>query len=72
MRPSHNKSVSLESPLPTLEWMNKVVDTITPRHLKKRLEEEREVDFSYYQPGIGRFRTNLLPAAARTGCKTGG
>jgi len=29
-------------------------------HLKKRLEEEREVDFSYYLPEIGRFRTNLF------------
>lgn len=38
--------VALESPHPTLEWMNQVVDTITPKHLKKRLEEEREVDFS--------------------------
>jgi twitching motility protein PilT len=52
--------VALESPHPTLEWMNLVVDMITPRHLKKRLEEEREVDFSYYQPEIGRFRTNLF------------
>ena len=52
--------VALESPHPTLEWINKVVDTITPRHLKKRLEEEREVDFSYYVPEIGRFRTNLF------------
>jgi twitching motility protein PilT len=52
--------VALESPHPTQEWMNKVVDTITPKHLKKRLEEEREVDFSYYLPEIGRFRTNLF------------
>jgi twitching motility protein PilT len=40
--------------------MNKVVETITPVHLKKRLDEEREVDFSYYLPEIGRFRTNLF------------
>ena len=40
--------------------MNKIVDTITPVHLKKRLEEEREVDFSYFVPGVGRFRTNLF------------
>ena len=26
----------------------------------KALEEEREIDFSYYLPGIGRFRTNLF------------
>jgi len=52
--------VALESPHPTLEWMNTVVDAIVPRHLKKRLEEEREVDFSYFQPDVGRFRTNLF------------
>jgi len=28
--------------------------------LKKRLEEDREIDFSYFIPGIGRFRTNLF------------
>jgi twitching motility protein PilT len=26
----------------------------------KRLKEEREVDFSYYLPNVGRFRTNLF------------
>ena len=52
--------VAIEAPQPTLEWMNKVVETIVPRHLKKRLEEDHEVDFSYFVPGIGRFRTNLF------------
>jgi len=40
--------------------MGKIVATITPEHLKKRLEEDREVDFSYFIPGLGRFRTNLF------------
>jgi twitching motility protein PilT len=52
--------VAIESPPPTEEWMNMVVKTITPIHLQKRLEEEREIDFSYFDPGIGRFRTNLF------------
>jgi len=52
--------IAVDSPYPTTEWMNKVVETITPPHLKKRLEEEREVDFSYFIPAIGRFRTNLF------------
>lgn len=52
--------IAIESPLPTEEWMNNVVKHITPPHLQKRLEEEREVDFSYFSPGIGRFRTNLF------------
>ena len=40
--------------------MNNVVDNIVPTHAKQRLEEKREVDFSYFVPGIGRFRTNLF------------
>jgi twitching motility protein PilT len=52
--------VAIECPHPTVEWMNKIVEGITPVHLKKRLEEEREVDFSYFIPNIGRFRTNLF------------
>ncbi len=40
--------------------MNSVVQQITPAHLRKRVEQEREADFSYYVPGIGRFRTNLF------------
>jgi twitching motility protein PilT len=52
--------VAAECPYPTEEWMNRVVETITPPHLKKKLEDEREVDFSYHLPGVGRFRTNLF------------
>jgi twitching motility protein PilT len=52
--------IAVDCPIPTDEWMGGVVDGICPAHLKKRLEQEREVDFSYYVPGIGRFRTNLF------------
>ena len=52
--------VAVECPQPTADWMNRIVQTITPTHLKKRLEEDREVDFSYYVPDVGRFRTNLF------------
>jgi twitching motility protein PilT len=52
--------VAVDSPFPTTDWMNKIVEAITPEHLKKRLNEEREIDFSYYLPNIGRFRTNLF------------
>ena len=51
--------VAVDAPFPTSEWMNKIVEAITPAHLKKRLDEEREIDFSYFVPDIGRFRTNL-------------
>jgi len=52
--------VAIECPYPTADWANKIVQTITPEHLKKKLNEEREIDFSYFEPGIGRFRTNLF------------
>ena len=52
--------MAIEAPLPTDEWMNKVVEHMTPAHLRKRLEQEREIDFSYFIPSIGRFRTNLF------------
>jgi twitching motility protein PilT len=52
--------IAIECPHPSEEWMNKVVATITPGHLKKKLDEEREVDFSYFVPDVGRFRTNLF------------
>ena len=52
--------VPIEAPVPTEEWMNNVVEHAVPRHAKKRLDEEREVDFSYFAPGAGRFRTNVF------------
>ena len=52
--------IAVDSPFPTAEWMNKIVETITPAHQKKRLDEQHEIDFSYFVPEIGRFRTNLF------------
>jgi len=52
--------IAIECPYPTEEWMNTIVEQVKPAHLKKRLEQEREIDFSYYVPGIGRYRTNLF------------
>jgi twitching motility protein PilT len=52
--------IAIECPHPTEEWMNKIVEQVTPVHLKKRLDQEREIDFSYFVPSIGRFRTNLF------------
>jgi twitching motility protein PilT len=52
--------IDIEAPTPTDPWMNNVIDTIVPKHARARLEEDREVDFSYYVPGVGRFRTNVF------------
>jgi twitching motility protein PilT len=52
--------VAIECPYPTDDWIKSIVKQITPPHLEKVLEEEREIDFSYFVYGIGRFRTNLF------------
>lgn len=52
--------IAIEAPVPTLEWMQRITDAIVPPHARVRLDEEREVDFSFHLPGIGRFRTNLF------------
>ncbi len=56
----HRQLIAIEAPTPTLQWVNHVVESIVPKHAQKRLEEHREVDFSYYLPGTGRFRTNVF------------
>jgi twitching motility protein PilT len=52
--------VPIECPIPNEEWVTMVVEHIVPKHGKALMEEYREVDFSYYVPGIGRFRTNVF------------
>lgn len=52
--------VPIEAPNPTSEWMESIIKNIVPEHLNERLEVEREIDFSYYAEGLGRFRTNLF------------
>ena len=52
--------VAAECPYPTEAWMANVLEHIVPKHLKAALENDRGVDFSYFVPGIGRFRTNVF------------
>jgi twitching motility protein PilT len=56
----HRQLIAIECPAPAEDWMNNIVAQIVPAHLKKRVEQEREADFSYFVPNIGRFRTNLF------------
>jgi twitching motility protein PilT len=56
----HRELIAVECPHPTPEWMNKIVENITPAHLRQRLQDEREIDFSYFVQGLGRYRTNLF------------
>ncbi|HJN90014.1 MAG TPA: PilT/PilU family type 4a pilus ATPase [Verrucomicrobiota bacterium] len=43
---------------PDEQWMENIIDKIVPEHFKPKLDEDREVDFSYYLEEVGRFRTN--------------
>ncbi|HYE31869.1 MAG TPA: PilT/PilU family type 4a pilus ATPase [Methylomirabilota bacterium] len=52
--------VAIEAPIPTVEWLDNVVENIIPKHARRKLDEEREADFSYFYPGVGRFRTNVF------------
>jgi twitching motility protein PilT len=52
--------IAVDSPNPTKDWMETVVRSIVPDHLKGRLEEDRGADFSYFTPDAGRFRTNVF------------
>jgi pilus retraction protein PilT len=52
--------LAIQCPTPTEEWLNNVVDSIVPKHARARLDRDREVDFSYYVPNVGRFRTNVF------------
>ncbi len=51
--------------VPTQVWMQSVIDGICPKHMKAGLEADRETDFSYSAPGIGRFRTNVFQSLGR-------
>lgn len=50
----------IEAPTPSAEWIETVLQNVVPRHARSRLEHDREVDFSYFAAGIGRFRTNVF------------
>ncbi len=52
--------VAIDAPSPTTEWFEKVLENIVPKHLKDTLQKTRESDFSYFEPDIGRFRTNIF------------
>jgi len=61
----NRRLVNIECPVPTQEWLAKIIERTVPPHLKKSLEEDREADFSYVAPGIGRFRTSVYQQSAR-------
>ncbi len=45
---------------PSAEQVAEMVKHMIPRHLEARLDREKEVDFSYFAEGLGRFRINVF------------
>ncbi len=51
--------VTVDADAPTDTDMVTISRLIVPEFLKEKFRTDREVDFSYFSPGIGRFRTNI-------------
>jgi twitching motility protein PilT len=51
--------VTVEADAPTDTDLALIAQQIIPDFLKQKFQGEREVDFSYFSPNIGRFRTNV-------------
>ena len=46
----------------SLEDVRSIVGIITPKHLLEVYEREHEIDFSHFEPDVGRFRVNVFNA----------
>jgi twitching motility protein PilT len=55
----------VDAPAPTDSWIKSIVAEIVPPHLRARLEAEREIDFAFAVPGVGRFRVNIYQQRGR-------
>jgi twitching motility protein PilT len=69
------KLVVVDGPVSTVEWMESVINGIVPKRLQPELDRDHQCDFSYFLPGVGRFRTNCfyqrgLPCLAMRYVKT--
>lgn len=52
--------VPVEAPVPTAEWFAAILAKIIPEHLRAQFERDREIDFAYDHPNVGRFRVNVF------------
>ena len=67
IKPNHHAIIRIAGELfpvqvdpPSNEQVEEIVRYILPRHLETRLDREREVDFSYVDEALGRFRVNCF------------
>jgi twitching motility protein PilT len=51
--------LTVEADAPTDMDLQQIAQLVIPEYLKERFKAEREVDFSYFAPSIGRFRANI-------------
>jgi len=47
-------------PKPTRKWIEKIIFSMCPEHFVEKFKEDRETDFSYFNPKFGRFRVNVF------------
>lgn len=67
IKPGHHATIRIASELfpvqvdpPSREQVEEIVHHMLPRHLEARFEREKEVDFSYLDESLGRFRANVF------------
>src|ERR1017187_1049187 len=82
VKPGHHPTIRIAGELvpvqvdpPTAEQVAEIVRLMLPKHLEYRLDREKEADFSYIDPALGRFRVNVfyqrgLPAFVMRHVKT--
>jgi twitching motility protein PilT len=67
VKPGHHATIRISGELfpvqvdpPTVEQVEEIVRHMLPKHLESRLDREKEADFSYIDPALGRFRVNVF------------
>jgi twitching motility protein PilT len=67
VKPDHHATIRISGELfpvqvdpPTKEQVAEIVKFMLPKHLESRLDREKEADFSYIDPALGRFRVNVF------------
>ncbi len=55
----HGALTALDCPWATSRWLKAVIERIVPVQIRERYKQSGQIDFSYYVPNIGRFRTNV-------------
>ena len=67
VKPDHHATIRISGELfpvqvdpPTKEQVEEIVKFMLPKHVESRLDREKEADFSYIDPALGRFRVNVF------------